>query len=92
MHAYPASRRMPAAGNECWLSKAAVAIIPCADQSEARGYWKQHSVSSAPVCTFAQPDRKRAAIAASSSGFSSLVAVFVGRGAVGSSPWRLTPL
>jgi hypothetical protein len=77
MHAYPASRRMLAAGNECWLSKAAVAIIPCADQTEAR-------------VTFAQPDRTRVAIAASYSGFSSLVAVFVGRGAVGSRPWRLT--
>lgn len=31
MYASRASRRMPAAGNECWPSKAADEIIPCSD-------------------------------------------------------------
>lgn len=66
MHAYRAFQRMPAAANECWLSKAAVVIIPCADQAEVEAIGSQRT-----RLHIRSSDRKHAAIAASSSGFCS---------------------
>lgn len=63
MHAYRAFQRMPAAASECWLSKAAVVIIPCADQAEVEPIGSQRTRLHIRLS-----DRKHAGIAASSSG------------------------
>lgn len=57
MHAYRAFQRMPAAANECWLSKAAVVIIPCADQAEVEAIGSQRT-----RLHIRSSDRKHAAI------------------------------